>query len=293
MAAVYGVANTIDMPTRQAFMVEMVGRASLPSAIALNSAMFNGARVVGPALAGLVIARWGTALAFFFNGLSFVAVIAALLALRAAGLPRGDRERPLREEIAEGVRYALRTPRIALVLSLVMAVSAFFFNYNTLVPLLARDVLHQDAHGFGLLMTALGGGAVAGAIVLASLGTDRPRIRMLVGAALALGTATLLVSTVGRFAAAAGLLVVMGFCGMLFMTGANTTVQLTVPDDLRGRVMSLHTLMFAGMTPFGAFLVGSVTQALGARMGFLVTGAGGLVSVLAVSLWWRWYRRRR
>ena len=232
MAAVYGLANTVDMPTRQAFIVEMVGRESLRSAIALNSTLFNGARVVGPALAGLVIARWGTGL-------------------------------------------------------------AFFFNYNTLVPLLARDILHQDAHGFGLLMTAVGGGAVAGAIALASLGTERPPATVLVGSAVALGVATILVAGVSRFGVAMALLTVMGFCGMVFMTGANTTVQLTVPDELRGRVMALHTLMFAGMTPFGAFLVGTVTEALGARAGFLVTGAGGLVSVVAVSLWWRWYRRRR
>ena len=293
MATVYGVANTVDMPTRQAFIVEMVGRESLRSAIALNSAMFNGARVVGPALAGLVIARWGTAVAFFFNGLSFVAVIAALLALRAEGRPHPASGRALREEIAEGVRYALRTPRIALVLSLVMAVSAFFFNYNTLVPLLARDILHQDAHGFGLLMTVVGLGAVAGAIVLASLGTERPPTQVLVTAALTLGLATMLMASVGRFGVAVALLVVMGFCGMLFMTGANTTVQLTVPDDLRGRVMGLHTLMFAGMTPFGAFLVGSVTEALGPRAGFFITGAGGIVAVTMVTLWWRWYRQPR
>jgi len=292
MAAVYGLANTVDMPTRQAFIVEMVGRESLRSAIALNSTMFNGARVVGPALAGLVIARWGTGVAFFCNGVSFLAVIGALAALHASGRPRPSSGRSLRDEIAEGVTYALRTPRIAFVLSLVLCVSMFFFNYNTLVPLLARDILHQDAHGFGLLMTAVGGGAVAGAIALASLGAERPPATLLVGSATALGVASMSVAGVSRFGVAMALLVVMGFCGMLFMTGANTTVQLTVPDELRGRVMALHTLMFAGMTPFGAFLVGAVTEALGARAGFLVTGAGGLVSVIAVSLWWRWYRRR-
>jgi MFS family permease len=293
MATVYGIANTVDMPTRQAFIVEMVGRESLRSAIALNSAMFNGARVVGPALAGLVIARWGTALAFFFNGLSFVAVIAALAALRAEGRPRAASGRALGQEIGEGMQYALRTPRIALVMTLVMAVSAFFFNYNTLVPLLARDVLYQDAHGFGLLMTAVGLGAVAGAIVLASLGAERPPTQVLITSALTLGLATMLMASVGRFGVAVALLVIMGFCGMLFMTGANTTVQLSVPDDLRGRVMSLHTLMFAGMTPFGAFLVGSVVEAFGPRAGFFITGAGGIAAVTAVTLFWRWYRRPR
>ncbi len=293
MATIYGIANTVDMPTRQSFVAQIVGKESLRSAIALNSAMFNGARVVGPALAGLVIARWGTALAFFFNGLSFLAVIGALLALRTEGLPYPSSGRTLRAEIAEGVGYALRTPRIAVVLSLVLCVSMFFFNYNTLVPLLARDVLHQDAHGFGLLMTAVGVGAVAGAIALATLRADRPPLSVLIGSALVLGAAMMGVAAVARFGAAAALLLVMGFCGMLFMTGANTTVQLTVPDELRGRVMSLHTLMFAGATPFGAFLVGSVTQALGVRAGFLVMGGGGFVSIAALSLWWRWHRRPR
>ena len=140
-------------------------------------------------------------------------------------------------------------------------------------------------------MTAVGCGAVAGAIVLASLGAERPPTIVLVGSALALGVATMMVAGVHRFGVASTLLVVMGFCGMLFMTGANTTVQLTVPDDLRGRVMSLHTLMFAGMTPFGAFLVGTVTEAFGPRAGFLVTGAAGTVAVLVVTLGWRRYRR--
>jgi MFS family permease len=114
---------------------------------------------------------------------------------------------------------------------------------------------------------------------------------VLVGSALALGMATMLMAGVHRFGVAAALLALMGFFGMLFMTGANTTVQLTVPDDLRGRVMSLHTLMFAGMAPFGAFMVGSVTEALGARAGFLMTGAGGTAAVLAITLWWRRHRR--
>ena len=287
MAAVYGFANTVDMPTRQALVAEMVGRDALRSAIALSSMVFNGARIVGPALAGLLIARWGTGPAFLLNGLSFLAVIGALLAVRAGDEPRAVAGASLRRDIAEGVGYALRTPRIALVMSLVVCVSAFFFNYNTLVPLLARDILHQDAHGFGLLMTAVGVGAVAGAVALASLGTGRPPVSLLIAAAVVLGASATSLAGVGRFAVAMALLALMGFCGMLFMTGASTTVQLTVPDQLRGRVMSLHTMTFAGMAPFGAFLVGTVTETLGTRAGFLVTGGGGLAAVLSVALWWR------
>jgi MFS family permease len=241
VAGVYGVANTVDMPTRQAFIVEMVGRGSLRSAIALNSAMFNAARVVGPALA-----------------------------LQAEGRPRADSGRRLRDEIAEG--GAVRDAH---------------------APHLARDILNEDAHGFGLLMTAVGCGAVVGATVLASVGAERPPVPVLVGSAAVLGAATMLMAGVHHFAVAAALLAIMGFSGMLFMTGASTTVQLTVPDDLRGRVMSLHTLMFAGMVPFGALLIGSGVEALGTRAGFLVTGAPGSLAVAAVTLGWRRYRRRR
>lgn len=286
MATLYGIANTVDMPARQAFIVEMVGKDDLRSAIALNSGMFNGARIVGPAVAGLLIAHWGLAVAFFANALSFVAVIAALLAVRSEGLPHASRGRTLREDIGEGIAYAVRTPHIALVLSLVLAVSGFLFNYNVLVPLLARDVLHEGARGFGLLMSLLGMGAVAGAV---ALGTRRghPSVPALVAPALALGAATTCLAAVRDFRVAGVLLVVMGFSGLLFMAGANTTLQLTVPDELRGRVMSLHTLMFAGVTPFGAFLVGSITAGFGVPAGFAITGTCGIVAVLALFARWR------
>src|SRR6185436_12571151 len=242
-------------PARQAFVVEMVGKESLVSAIALNSAVFNGARVVGPAAAGLAIARWGTATAFAVNAVSFVAVIAALIALHTEGSPRRTSGRRIRGEIAEGVSYALNTPRILLVLFLVLFVSIFLFNYNVTIPLYARQGLNQDAHGFGLLMAALGVGAVAGALALAMLGGGRPAIRTLLAPALLLGLATASLAMVRSFGLAAAILVVVGFSGIFVMAGANTSHQLTVPDDLRGRIMSLHMMVFAGMAPFGAFMV--------------------------------------
>ena len=286
LASIYGIANTIDMPTRQAFIVEMVGRADLMNAIALNSAMFNAARIVGPALAGIAIARWGTALAFYVNAASFVPVIVALLAMTAEGRPRAASGRSMAEEIREGVRFALRTPRVALTMAMVLAVSGFLFNYNVLIPLYVRDVLGQDAQGFGLIMATLGIGAVAGAVVLAVLGRERPPVAALATPALLQAAATGALAAVHREAFAVPLLLVMGFCGILFMAGSNSTVQLTVPDELRGRVMSLHTLMFAGITPFGAFVMGSVAQAGGVNAALLVSGGGGFLSVLVLLLWW-------
>jgi MFS family permease len=290
MALLYGIANTVDMPARQSFIVEMVGKEDLLSAIAINSAMFNAARVVGPALAGLLIAHLGIAHAFFLNALSFVPVLAALFAMDAQGLPHPRQARPMREEIREGLAYAARTPRIAIVLSLVLGVSAFLFNYNVVVPVLAREVLHVEARGFGILMTMLGAGAVCGAAALTAVGRGRPPLWALVTPAVLLGVCTMLLSTVHAFWAASALMLVMGLCGILFMAGANTTLQLTVPDHLRGRIMSLHTFVFAGVTPFGAFLVGSITEALGIRAGLLASGAAGILSVLVV-LGWRAWRR--
>jgi predicted MFS family arabinose efflux permease len=286
LALVYGIANTVDMPTRQAFIVEMVGRDDLMNAIALNSAMFNAARVVGPALAGIAIARWGTAVAFYLNAASFVPVIIALLAIRAEGKPRRASGRSMTDEIREGVRFALRTPRVTLTMAMVLAVSGFLFNYSVLIPLYVRDVLGQGAQAFGLIMATLGIGAVTGAVMLAVLGRERPPVAALATPALVQAASTAALAAVHREALAVPLLFVMGFCGILFMASANSTVQLTVPDELRGRVMSLHTLMFAGITPFGAFLMGSIAQAGGVKAALLVSGGGGLISIVALLVWW-------
>jgi len=284
LATIYGIANTFDMPARQAFVADLVGKQDLMNAIALNSAMFNGARVIGPAAAGLLVARWGEAAAFFVNAASFVPVIMALLAIRNDGLPRPRQRARLVGEIAEGIRYAVGTPRVALVFALLLTVSLFVVNYNVFVPLIARDVLGEGAHGFGLLMAALGTGAVSGAVVMATVSQPWPSLPMVIVPALVLSLATVALGAAHHFAVTAGLLAVVGLAQILFMTSCNTMVQITVPDELRGRLMSLYAMVFVGMTPIGSFLLGTIAERAGVATACVTGGTAGLVSILALTV---------
>jgi MFS family permease len=290
LATLYGLVTTLDMPARQSFMTDLVGRNDLPGAIALNSAVFNGARVVGPAMAGLLVARYGVALAFLLNGLSFLAVIGALRAMRTEGEPRPRTGATMLEDIAEGARYAAATPLIALILALCCAVSLFVLNYNTLVPLIARDVLGEGAHGFGLLMAVLGGGAVLGALVLARLDFERPTASLLLWSALVASATTLSLAFVHRFWVAAPVLFVAGFAQILFAASSNTTLQMTAPDHLRGRMMSLFAWVFVGSTPIGAFFIGAVAEQLGVLAACAAGGGCGVGAVAILAVWWK--RRR-
>jgi len=290
LAAVYGVANSIDMPARQAYVIELTGREDLLNAIALNSAVFNGARVVGPALAGILIASHGVAAAFLINGISFVAVLAALAAMRTEGAPRPGARATVREEVMEGLRYAARTPSITLVLGLLLFVSLFVINFNVVVPLLARDVFAAGAQGYGLLMASLGIGAILGALGVASAGLRRPSMPMVLVAAGVASLGVIGLALVKSFALAAAVLVVTGLAQIVFTSSANSTVQITVPDGMRGRMMSLYVLVFVGATPLGAFLTGSLAETFGIAAACAVGGGAGLTSVLALA--WTWHRHR-
>ena len=287
LAGLYGLANTLDMPARQSFIADLVGRDDLMNAIALNSALFSGARVVGPAAAGLLIAWYGVGVAFFLNAVSFVPVVIALLTIRTDGAPRPSSGATISQQIIEGVRYAVSTPLIALVLSLLLSVSLFVINYSVLVPLIARDVLHEGAHGFGFLMAALGAGAVAGALALALVGGGRLPLGILVGAAIVVSGATMALAAVRHFWLATVVLLVIGCSQILFTASCNTTLQVTVPDEVRGRMMSLYALVFVGVTPIGSFLVGSISETLGVSAACGVGGGLGLLFVLALTARWR------
>ena len=287
LAALIGVVNALDMPSRQSFMVEMVGREDLLNAVALNSATFNAARVVGPAIGGLLIARYGIALAFLLNAISFLAVVISLFAVHAGSKAMPRRGTTIREELADGIRYATRTPHVALILGLIFAVSTFAMNHGVLVPLFAREVLHQGVHEFGLLMASLGAGAVVGAIAIAIVSYGRPPLSSVVVPGVGVALAIVTLGFVRHFAVAATILFLVGVMQIIFQNACNTIVQVTVPDELRGRVMGVYMMVFAGATPVGASLIGSVAEGAGVPAACVVGGSLALVGVALQLAYWR------
>jgi MFS family permease len=284
LAAIYGLGRAVDIPARQSYVTDLVGRSDLANAVALNSVIMNGARIVGPAVAGLLIAAFGVALAFFLNGVSFVAVLVALLAIRTEGRPDAAGRIGIREGVLGALSYAAATPPVAFTLGLMVVVSLMVLNFNVVVPLVARDVLNQGAHGFGLLMSALGAGAVAGGFGVAFFRRGEPPLGFLVASGATLCAGLVALALVGHFALAAAVLALLGCCQILFTTGCNTTLQLTAPNELRGRVMGLYTVTFAGMTPFGSLLVGFIAERQGVRTACAAGGAIGLLGVAVLVL---------
>ena len=281
VAVLAGLAQAFDMPARQSYMAEMVGKAD-----ALNSAAFNAARIVGPAVAGLIIARFGVVPAFVVNALGILAVGLTLLTL-PGGRVAARRGTTMVEEIAEGLSYAARTPVIRLVLGMLLVVSITVFNFTVYVPLLARHVLGLGAEGFGFLMAALGVGAVAGALTVGFWrAPELPLSGMLTASALALA-GLLSLSAARHVLVAVPLLFVTGFFGLVLVASCNTRLQLAAPDELRGRMMSLYALVWGGVFPIGAFCVGAMSEAWGVSTAFAVSGTTGLTALAALNLWWR------
>jgi len=287
VAVLAGLAQAFDSPARQSFMAEMVSKTDLANAVALNSASFNAARIVGPAIGGLLIARVGVAPAFVLNAVGLLIVTVALTTLGAGGAAAPRRGTTMLQEIGEGLSYAARTPMIRMILGLLLTVSITVFNFTVYVPLLARQVLGLGAEGFGFLMAALGVGAVTGALTVGFRRAPEPPIGgMMVASAVALG-GLLGLSTVHSVWMAVPLLFVTGFAGLILVASCNTRLQLAAPDELRGRMMSLYTLVWGGVFPIGAFCVGAISEASNVSMAFRVQGTAGLIGLVALILWWR------
>lgn len=288
LATAQGVINAIDNPARQAFVPELVGRDHLPNAVALNSMLFNGSRIVGPAAAGLLIAQVGIAPTLFLNALSFVAVVAGLMRMdRSTFVVRTGRSAdPVGQQLVEGLRYVWHTPEVLLIMLVVAAIGTFGYNFSVSLPLLAGFVLNTSAAGFGGLSAFLGTGSLLGAVSTAFAGNVSLRRLLLGSTAFSLLLGAVALST--SFALSAVLLVALGYAGIIFATSANTLLQLTVPDELRGRVMSLYILLFAGSTPIGGFLIGSLSDVIGVSWTLLVCAGLCLAGVSGAALYhWR------
>jgi MFS family permease len=275
LATLLGVVNTIDMPARQSYLIELVGKEDLMNAIALNSSIFNAARAIGPAIAGLLISKLGTAFCFFVNGLSFLAVIAGLLMMRiTAASRRAPPSYDILRDITEALKHIRDTPLVLTTISLVSVVSIFGTNFNVLVPVFVRMELHRDAAAFGFLMSSFGVGALFGAASLAFLSRWEPKPGYMLVGGLGLSLFLILIGFQKSYGLTAVLLALAGWSMVTFFGVANTTVQLNTEDRLRGRVMSLYTMSFGGLTPFGSLLAGTVAHWIQAPLTFAL---GGLI----------------
>lgn len=277
-----GLCNAVDMPVRQSFVSEMVARERVMNAVALNSAVFNSARIVGPALSGLLIAWQGPGPSFVINGVTYLAVLAGLLMMRDSELyrhasaPQGSMLRDLRD----GAAYVLHERQIGLVIALVGGLSIFCMNWNVLLPVFARDVLDTGAIGLGFITTGLAIGSLSASLVMAA--RRAPSTRVLLGGGLALCVAEIGIATSSWLLVTLPFLAAAGAAMITFANNANSSLQAGSPDHLRGRVMSLYMTVFVGSTPLGGLLMGSLADAFGAQVALGAGAVCGLV-VLAVA----------
>ena len=279
LAALGGIALAFDAPGRQSLTFQMVGPRELPNAVALNAGLFNGSRVVGPAIAGAIIAVAGTGVCFVLNAVSFLAVLAALASLREDELHPVERDRSAK--VVDGLRrafaFAVHDPQLRSVLGVVTVVSTVGFNFHVLVPLLAADTLHVGPEGFGLLSASFGLGALVGALVTATF--RGASWRLLATGATGFGVLALALAPVENAVLAGALLVAIGICFTLFTANANALVQLGAPDYLRGRLIGLYLFAFVGLAPVGGLLAGWLVSLGGTPLAFAVAGVTSLVTI--------------
>jgi MFS family permease len=285
LAALGGVALAFDAPGRQSLTFQMVGPRELPNAVALNAGLFNASRIVGPAIAGAVIATVGTGVCFVINAASFLAVLTALVCLRVDEFHPVARDRgaKLIDGTRRAVVYAIHDPQLRLVLGVVTIVSTVGFNFHVLVPLLASQTVHVGAVGFGLLSATFGLGALVGALVTATF--RGASWRLLVIGATGFGLLVLALAPLHRALPVGVLLLLIGICFTLFTANANALVQLGAPDQLRGRLIGLYLFAFVGLAPVGGLLAGALAALGGTALAFVAAGVTTLAAIAVASVW--------
>ena len=290
LALLLGVVNAFDNPARQSFVVEMVGKDDLANAVSLNSIVMNGARVVGPALSGLLIATVGLAVCFEANAASYLAVIVALALMRRADLLRTERLARAKGQLREGLAYAWRTPRLREPLLLVFVVGLLTYNFNVILPLFARLTFHGGAGTFSALTSFMAGGAVVGGLVVANRGSPNLHRLTLIGMVFGVLIATVALSP--TLPVALAFIVPMGALSIAFIATANSTIQMRVDATMRGRVMALYAIGFLGTAPVGAPLVGWISQVSSPRVALLVGASSTVVASAVIRLRHRNEHRR-
>ena len=287
LALVAGFVNSAEMPVRQAFVAELVPREDLTNAIALSSTSFNLSRVVGPAVAGVTIAVFGVSVNFGVNAVSYLSVITGLLLIEGRTLHRAPRPTSfpsIRESLVEGFRYARATPTILWPLVLLGGVAVLAMNFQTLLPLFTRDALGLDSGGYGALFATMGAGSLLGSLTLAFATSQRPLMGYLIGAGAAFLALAFVLGFVRAPILAFPVVAAIGYASMLMVNTVNVTVQNSVPDPLRGRVMSLYVTVFAGSAPIGGLVAGFLAEGWGAPFAFSF-GAALAFGVLGLVAW--------
>ncbi len=291
LASLLGLTNSVDMPARQAFVVEMVGREDLPNAIALNSSLFNMARIVGPGIGGLIIAWLGVGPLFLLNAISFIPVIIGIALIdmkhlhalvKPSGLVKDAPRKSTIQSLREGLVYVARMPAVLLVIAVVGIVSLFGINFNVVLPLFATDVLHVGPEGFGFISSAFGLGSLISALWLA-WSNHKPSIHYLLISGFAFCILEGIFAISHLYALSLILIAAVGFAQIAFAATANTTLQTVAPDHLRGRVMSVYMLVFAGSIPFGNLFTGGMAHLFGAPIALFVEAS---LSIIAVLIGW-------
>ena len=286
LASCLGVVNAFDIPARQAFVVEMVGREDLLNAISLNSSIVDGARIVGPSVAGLMIGAVGVTTCFLLNGMTFIAVIAGLLMMRLPPSERPAHAVSAGEHAWNGIVYSIKHQRVRTVLLLFLAVGVFGWSYAVLMPAFARDVLGRGANGYGMLMSASGTGAFIAALVVATYGHLFTPRRLALGGVWLFSIALFAFSLSRNFYLALVFLLVAGFGMLLFFSTSNTVLQTIVPDEMRGRVMGVWSLVFGAMIPLGSLEAGALAHWLGTpfalSFGATICAVAALVTLFVI-----------
>lgn len=281
LAALLGLANTLDMPARQSFMPDLVEKKDLRSAIGLNMAVFNSARIIGPGLSALLMARFSAGLLFFLNGISFIPVIIYLYQINSKFTVIKKVEKKVFAEILEGLKHIRHSSTMLSTVFSLFVLSIFILNFNVILPIYSVEVLNQGVRGYGFLMSATGAGSLIGALLIASKGRGKPKIQMLFACAFIASTLLVILNFIHSLVLAIGLLTIIGFFTLIVMNTANMILQLNSSDEFRGRVMSVYSFAFAGTIPIGSIFAGSITEKFGSGMGFLICGVlGGFFIVL-------------